>query len=387
MILSHEALNRERDWFESSESLLYDGVSDYENTEKIVRELLFTLIRETLLIRICWLTQMYTFLSDHFANHVKSALLNTKFSHLKEYVKVLSLVDPEYHTVTRKFTRNVVTAIKHARYAKMVYAVHNVCGALQNLVSSFSHMDTVITQNTNDDDNHDSDGFENTVLKAAQNSIPKIATGVNSVAAIATSAITAVTGHKNPLDLIYVTGKFLTNDCNPQTVNYLLQTRDKVNELYTAVCVELLHDITPIFFANRVLEIQQYKSIPIENSLQNRLNRMSDKDIPNIELESSRQKVLHIHEKNNIFETNDDTDNVKKRIQAIHEKTHNKRLRDIEKKLNKICQRNKNKQRQINTIQSDTQYSLSFNVINDKKEILFDSTQDEDNSDDETNEF
>ncbi|CAF3604064.1 unnamed protein product [Rotaria sp. Silwood1] len=240
MILSHEALNRERDWFESSESLLYDGVSDYENTEKIVRELLFTLIRETLLIRICWLTQMYTFLSDHFANHVKSALLNTKFSHLKEYVKVLSLVDPEYHTVTRKFTRNVVTAIKHARYAKMVYAVHNVCGALQNLVSSFSHMDTVITQNTNDDDNHDSDGFENTVLKAAQNSIPKIATGVNSVAAIATSAITAVTGHKNPLDLIYVTGKFLTNDCNPQTVNYLLQTRDKVNELYTAVCVELL---------------------------------------------------------------------------------------------------------------------------------------------------
>ncbi|CAF1347013.1 unnamed protein product [Rotaria sordida] len=364
MILSHDALNRERDWFESSQSLLYGGVSDYENTEKAVRELLFTLIRETFLIGICWLTQMYTFLTDHFANHVKSALLNTKFSHLEDHVKFLSLVDLEYHTVTRKFIRNAVTAIIHARYAKMVYAVHNVSGTLKNLVGSFSPMN-MITENNN---NNDSNSLGSKVLQVAQDAIPKLATGVNPVTAIATSAITTVTGHKSPLDLIYATGKFLTSDRDPQTVNYLPQTCNKVSELYTAVRGQLLNDITTNFFANLVLEIQQYKSISIENSLQNRLNRMSDKDIAymaNIEIESSRQKVLNNHEtikrleqardsiedviallnnkniENNIFNMNNDSNNIKKRIRATHE---------------------------------DTQVSI-------------DSNQDEDKSDDETSKF
>ncbi|CAF4026557.1 unnamed protein product [Rotaria sordida] len=91
-------------------------------------------------------------------------------------------------------------------------------------------------------------------------------TGVNPVTAIATSAITTVTGHKSPLDLIYATGKFLTSDRDPQTVNYLPQTCNKVSELYTAVRGQLLNDITTNFFANLVLEIQQYKSISIETS-------------------------------------------------------------------------------------------------------------------------
>ncbi|CAF3414904.1 unnamed protein product [Rotaria sp. Silwood2] len=410
MILSHEALNRERDWFESSQSLLYSGVSDYENTEKAVRESLFTLIRETFLIGICWLTQMYTFLSDHFANHVKSALLNTKFSHLEEHIKFLSLVDLEYHTVTRKFIRNAVTAIKHARYGKMAYAVHNICGTLKNLVSSFSHMDMII-QNNNENENNDSDGFGNTMIKVAQDVIPKIASGVNPVTAIAASAITAATGHKNPLNLIYATGKFLTNDRNPQTVNYLPQTRDTVSELYTAVRGQLLHDITTNFFANLVLEIQQYKSISIENSLQNRLNRMSDKDIAhmaNIEIESSRQKVINNHENiirleqardaiedaivlinnknidSNTFEMNDDSDNVKKRIRATHEHTRSKRLRDIEKKL-KTRQRYKKNRKQTNTNRSVNQHS-SLNVIDDDKDISINLNSDEDNNDDETSE-
>ncbi|CAF1263119.1 unnamed protein product [Rotaria sordida] len=195
-----------------------------------------------------------------------------------------------------------------------------------------------------------------------------MATGVNPVTAIATSAITTVTGHKSPLDLIYATGKFLTSDRDPQTVNYLPQTCNKVSELYTAVRGQLLNDITTNFFANLVLEIQQYKSISIENSLQNRLNRMSDKDIAymaNIEIESSRQKVLNNHEsikrleqardsiedviallnnkniENNIFNMNNDSNNIKKRIRATHE---------------------------------DTQVSI-------------DSNQDEDKSDDETSKF
>ncbi|CAF5114246.1 unnamed protein product, partial [Rotaria sp. Silwood1] len=66
---------------------------------------------------------------------------------------------------------------------------------------------SMITQNSNDNDN-----LGNKVLQVAQDAKLKLATGINPVAAIATSAITTVTSCKNPLDLIYATGKFLTND-------------------------------------------------------------------------------------------------------------------------------------------------------------------------------
>ncbi|CAF1628001.1 unnamed protein product [Rotaria magnacalcarata] len=418
MILSHEPLTRERDWFESSQSLLYGAVSDYENTEKAVRESLFTLIRETFLIGICWLTQMYTFLTDHFANHVKSVLLNNQFSHLEEHVKFLSLVDLEYHTVTRKFIRNAVTAIKQARYAKMIYAVHNVCGTLQNLVGSFSHMHTItesknhVDDNNNDnhgDNNNGRNGLGNKVLQVAQDAIPKIMSGANPIVAIGSSAIATITDRKNPLDLIYATGKFLTSDRNPQTVNYLPQTRDMVGELYTAVRGQLLHDITTNFFANLVVEIQQYKSISIENSLQNRLNRLTDKDIAhmaNIEIDSSRQKVIDNHEnitrleqardavedviallnsmnkENYAIDTNGDSDNVKKRIRETHQKTRSKRLHDITKKLGK-SQRHKKTRRQPNIISSNNGH-FSSDVIHDDRRISTDTHEDGNNSDDET---
>ncbi|CAF1211494.1 unnamed protein product [Didymodactylos carnosus] len=408
MILSHNALNRERDWFESSQSLLYGGVSDYENTEKAVRESLFTLIRETFLIGICWLTQMYTFLSDHFANHVKLALLNTKFSHLENHVKFLSLVDLEYHTVTRKFIRNAVIAIKHARYAKMVYAVHNVCGTLKNLVGSFSHMDVMLTKSNDDNNDENEDNLGQTALKVAKDVIPKIMTGQPPTPAVATSAVSAIAQHKNPLKLIYATGKFLTSNRNPQTVNYLPQTRDTVVELYTAVRGQLLHDITTNFFANLVLEIQQYKSIPIENSLQHRLNRMSDRDIAymaNIEIDSSRNKVLATHKNITLLEQArddienaislisnknmgsdmvDTDDNIKQRIRATHEHTRNKRLRDIEKKL-KTRQRHKKKRKQVITVRSDNRRS-SLDVVSEDKESLINSDSQDDSDENEASE-
>ncbi|CAF1540775.1 unnamed protein product [Adineta ricciae] len=388
MVLSHDALKRERDWFESSQSLLYGGISDYENTEKAVRESLFTLIRETFLIGICWLTQMYTFLTDHFSNHVKSALLNTKFSHLEEHVKFLSLVDLEYHTVTRKFIRNAVTAIRDARYAKMVYAVHNVCGTLKNLVGSFSAMDMINrNSNDNDDDNdndENSDSFGQTALKIAQDAIPKMMSGANP-------------------------GKFLTSNRNPQTVTYLPQTRGTVGELYTAVRGQLLHDITTNFFANLVLEIQQYKSIPIANSLQNRLNRMSDKDIArmaNIEIESSRQKVLTNHEnikqleqardaieeasalichKNVDDDLSNSNNDIKRRVRDTHAHTRSKRLRDIEKKL-RTRHRHKGKPGQTIIQQSDDRHS-STGVVSDHSQVMVDSDSDNDNNEDETTEI
>lgn len=421
MILSHDALNRERDWFESSQSLLYGGISDYENTEKAVRELLFTLIRETFLIGICWLTQMYTFLTDHFANHVKSALLDTKYSHLKNHIKFLSLVDLEYHTVTRRFIQNAVTAIKHARYAKMVYAAHNICGTLQNLVRSFSHINMSIgNQDNNADDDDDvnddntrtnSTSFGQAVFNIAKDAVPKLMTGVNPALAVASSVASNVGEFKNPLDLIYATGRFLTNNRNPQTVNYLPQTRDTVKELYTAVRGQLLHDITTNFFANLVLEIQQYKSISIENSLQNRLNRMSDKDIAhmaNIEIDASREKVgiidkniIQLEQARDAIEDasalidmksmngitsdrNNDEDDIKKRIRTTHEDTRRKRLRDIEKKL-KMRERHKKMRKQKTTIRSENRYGSS-DFVNSDKEVLVDSDSDDGISEERTSE-
>ncbi|CAF3917291.1 unnamed protein product [Rotaria sp. Silwood1] len=106
---------------------------------------------------------MYTFLTDSFANHVKSALLNKKFYHLKEHVKFLSLVDLEYHTVTRQFICNAVKAIKQQRYAKMIYAVDAICNILKNIVSSFSPLN-MITQNNNHNDTNDKGTLKNTAL-------------------------------------------------------------------------------------------------------------------------------------------------------------------------------------------------------------------------------
>ena len=326
----------------------------------------------------------------------------------------LSLVDLEYHTVTRKFIRNAVTAIKHARYAKMVYANHSVCGTMKNLVGSFTQMNMIAPNNDSEDnknnhsDNNYTDGLGNALIKVVQEAIPAAMSGTNPLVAVGTSALANFIGNKNPLNLIYATGKFLTSDRDPQTVSYLPQTRDKVGELYTAVRGQLLHDITTNFFANLVLEIQQYKSISIENSLQSRLNRMSDKDIghmANIEINSSRQKVVDNHESITRLEqardsvedvialinngdaqtnTNDESNNVRRRIRATHEDTRSKRLRDIEKKL-RTSQRYKKNLKRINPIGSDNR-SSSFNSITDEKLPLNGSKQGEDSSDEATSE-
>jgi hypothetical protein len=404
MVLSHDPLKYTRDWYESSQSLLYGGVSDYENVEKAVRESLFTLIRETFLIGICWLTQMYTFLTDHFARHVKSALLKTKFAHLEHHIKFLSLVDLEYHRVTRKFIHNAVVAVKHARYAKMAYAAHNILDTLKNLVGSVPQVITTIRDNGENDDG-DNIGLGETALQYVSDVASKVLNGQNPILAAGSSLTTLVSSHRNPLKLIYGTGKFLTSNRNPQTANYLPQTRDTVLQLYTSVRGQLLHDITTNFFANVVLEIQQYKSISIENALQNRINRMSDKDIAhmaNINIDGCRDKVITILDKlKNLEEARDDIadaigrinndnvgsrtqdenneydddDDTKKRIRATHERTRGKRLRDIQKKLNSN-QRFKNKRKYGTAARSDNR-QLSASTTNDHRDALIDSETDD----------
>ena len=105
-----------------------------------VRELLYTYIRETFVIGICWLTQIYSFLIDHFEQHVTSVLLNpdSKFAHLAiGHAKFLSYVRLEYHRTTRQFIRRAVEATKHSRFAKMEYVSHGIGNYLRILVESF----------------------------------------------------------------------------------------------------------------------------------------------------------------------------------------------------------------------------------------------------------
>jgi hypothetical protein len=241
MILTYQPPGRQQEWFETSQSLLYGVTADGENVEKGVRELLYTYIRETFVIGICWLTQMYSFLIDHFEQQVTSVLLSpdSKFAHLAiGHAKFVSYVRLEYHRTTRQFIRRAVEATKYSRYAKMVYVSHSICHYLRVLVESFPRN---IKNSNEKNDNSISD--------------------------------------KYPLQLIFDSGCFLPENRNPQTGNYLPETRNVVYELFTTVRGLLLHDITTNFFANVVTNIQQYNSINIPNALRDRISKMSNKQL------------------------------------------------------------------------------------------------------------
>ncbi|CAF4109811.1 unnamed protein product, partial [Rotaria sordida] len=347
---------RDRAWFESSQSLLYGVMSDNENVEKAIRESLFTFIRETFLIGICWLTQMYTFLTDHFARHVKSLLLSRQFSYLNNHIKFLSLVDLEYHRVTRKFIRQAIEAIQHARYAKMVYAAHDILGTLQNLVRSIPCVHT----NNENDDNENKTNLCKTISQVTSDTISNAISRQRPTTAKASSLITNTGTKMEPLKLIYSKGGFSIDNRHPQDAKYLTQTRDTVLELYTAVRGQLVCDITTFFFANVVTKIQDYKSILIENSVQNRINLMSNEKIAllaNIEINHSRQIAIEAldqlknleqardaienaiarindpHTKSTVDENDGNSDDRKQRIRAMRERTRRKQFDDIEKKL------------------------------------------------------
>ncbi|CAF4957635.1 unnamed protein product, partial [Rotaria sp. Silwood1] len=289
---------------------------------------------------------MYTFLTDSFANHVKSALLNKKFYHLKEHVKFLSLVDLEYHTVTRQFICNAVKAIKQQRYAKMIYAVDAICNILKNI-----------------------------------GTVSNIASGQDAMKASVTSAISVAGEHMNLTNLISLTAGFLPNNQNPQTASCSSKTNDQVSESYKATRSRLLFDIKTNFFGNVVFQIQQYKSITIENSLQNRLCQISDEDIAHmagLNFKMSYEKVRMNHEK--LTHLEEARDAIEDTIASINNKNTNSNRSYIDND-------NSNKKERIRMIYQythryDNQYS-SFDVISHDEEIYYDTYEDKDKSDNE----
>lgn len=243
MILNYQPINRSQDFIESAQGLLYGGTTDSENLEKGVRELLYTYIRETFVMGICWLTQMYSFFLEHFERHVRDVLLGAggHFASLSMgHEKFLSYVRLEYHRVTRQMVCRAVKASKHARHGKMIYAAHNICNFLRLLTESFP---------------------------------PTIQSDQKKTTAIADS---------NPLRLILNIDTFLPASRNSETGNYIPAVKNTTQEIFSAVRGILLQDITMTFFANVVVDIQRYESIDIPNALQKRLESMSNEEIAHL---------------------------------------------------------------------------------------------------------
>ncbi len=291
MILSYQPVSRDQDYIETLGGLLFGGISDRENLEKAVRDLLYIYIRETFAIGICWLTQIYSFFIDHFEQHVTSVLLRPggEFVHLEAgHAKFLSYVRLEYHKTTRELIRRAVEATKHSRYAKMTYAAHSFSHFLRTLVESFPPR----------------------IKNSQQEEYP-------------VSAI-------NPLRLIFDSESILPENRNLETGNYIPPTRNFINEIYTAVKGLLLHDITTYYFANIVANIQQYDKINIRNALQYRIYKMSNTEIAQmseIDLEEPLNELQKVYEKLKILEQT--CDEIKRAIQLFDGKTT---LNDIEKK-------------------------------------------------------
>ncbi len=262
MILTYQPPGREQEWFESAQGLLYGITADGENLEKGVRELLYTYIRETFVIGICWLTQIYSFLIDHFEQHVTRVLLSpdSKFAHLAiGHAKFLSYVRLEYHRTTRQFIRRAVESTKYSRFGKMEYVSHSICHYLRILVESFPRN---IKTNNEKNENPLSD--------------------------------------KDPLRYIFDSGSFLPENRNSQTGNYLPATGNVIYELFTTVRGLLLHDITTNFFAHVVTNIQRYNSVIIPNALRDRIIKMSNKQIAHmsqVDLGENLNELSIVYEK------------------------------------------------------------------------------------------
>ncbi|CAF1296725.1 unnamed protein product, partial [Rotaria sordida] len=95
MILNFKPREPTRDWIESAASLLASSTTDFDDLEKAVRDILRTLIRETSLMGICWLTQ-----------------IDQKYPMLRDHYIFLNAVDLEYHIVVRTMIHDAIRLIR-----------------------------------------------------------------------------------------------------------------------------------------------------------------------------------------------------------------------------------------------------------------------------------
>ncbi|CAF2925581.1 unnamed protein product [Rotaria sp. Silwood2] len=252
MILNFKPREPTRDWIESASSLLAAGTTDFDDLEKAVRDILRTLLRETTLMGICWLTQMYSFLLDMFRIHVKYYLLSDqKYPMLRDHNIFLNAVDLEYHIIVRTMIRDAIRLIRDYRQSASAYAHYDIMKRMSKLMFSIPReieheafnqpVDGIFVRNSSN----------NTYTTASLADIFK-----------------AIPPHKL-LEQIYGSESFLTSKRDPYSCSHHANARRTIKELYTASCGRLLEEIRSSFNTYVVMRIHNFDRFSVERHSDN----------------------------------------------------------------------------------------------------------------------
>ena len=328
MILSFKSDKPSDDLIESTEAHIYGGLSDYENLPKAVREIVHKLVNETFLLGICWLTQMFAFITDMFAKNVKKYLLCNKHHQLSSHYKFLYAVDFEYHEIIRTLMRDAILFVKQARNCYTSYITHDLTLRLKKLTFSIPSEINHETYQQKIEGLHivsKAEVVENSLSSSSSsftstmNTVSELATLVATTTASPVAATIGGLAYKtatiadifhlipkqNILKSIFGSESYLTNNRDPQTGNHYKNGRNTINEIYTAVCGQLLYAIETSFNTHMCMKLDQFHTLkPMSKlSLHDRILLMSDAEI----LEISNLQLADVQKEINdsLKETND----------------------------------------------------------------------------------
>ena len=273
MIFDYKTDNPSRDWIETSASHLTANSSDFDDMEKAARDILRTLIRQTFLLGICWLTQMYSYLLDNFRVDVKRRLLqNDKYSYLRTHYRFLHAVDLEYHIIMRTAVHDAIRFIRDSRDSNSAYAHYDITIRMIKLV--FSIPPAIKHEKFNQ-------RIESLFIKEEGRDEYTPATLADIFKHIPASSF---------LERIYGSETFLTEKRDPYTGSHHDSQRSAIQELYIVTSGRLLQDIHSSFNSNVVMKIHNIDRIDAERqqeitnrcSLYLRISSMTDYQISHL---------------------------------------------------------------------------------------------------------
>ena len=237
MVLTYQSRKPDAEWIETTQSLLYGGLTDYPNAEKAAREITRTLTREIFLKGICWLTQIVTYLLDIFKADITKFLLCTaeKYPYLKGHVKFLALVDLDYHKTVRELIRNAIRMVRDARDVRSSYAHYDVTARMAIMLYSIPRH------------------IPHTALNEGRSSIVPRNQNVGNM------GIHHAIHNAQPelLKLIFGSESFLTNTRDPLTGSHFNDIQNSIEELCTATRMLLVQDIRARFNSTVVMKMQK----------------------------------------------------------------------------------------------------------------------------------
>ncbi|CAF0938989.1 unnamed protein product [Adineta steineri] len=262
MIYTFKPRDLTRGEIETVESHIAHSISTGENLEKAIRELVRSLIRETFLIGICWLTQMYTFLCDMFQNDVTKYLLFTtnQYPQLQSHFRFIHCVELSYHKMVRTGIQKSLQLIKLTRDALTSYVTHDLTAVIKKLAYSIPA-----------EINHKEFNQSNGGIRVTNNE-------EDTQRSMQTTS-TNIFEHIPPIKIrnhLFSSESYLTPDRNPETANHHDHGRRVVLEMYSAVRGQLINMIIAAFNTNLVVKLHEFNMIrPDMHSLQGRLMAMS----------------------------------------------------------------------------------------------------------------